>query len=118
VTLRFSILLNIALLLLLLIAGVFILWREWLFVSYRDGRPQGPLLTLQHESPVAGPGVTFFLPKGTVLQESTPHGAATLGKSDGREFILILHTDDESFIPYSQEEDLGWMVPYRFRAIK
>lgn len=111
-------LLNIALLLLLLIAGVFILWREWLFASYRDGRPQGPSLTLQHESPVAGPGVTFFLPKGTVLQESTPHGAATLGKIQGREFILVLHADDDSFVPHSQEADLGWMEPYHFRATK
>ncbi len=116
--LRFSIILN-CLLLPALIASV--LWQSWLLASCRDGRPAGPSLTLQHDYPIydaSSGALSFTLPRGTRLQESTPQGAATLGKTHGREYLVILHSDDSDFHPPDQRKELGWVSPYRFDVTK
>lgn len=118
--LRLSLIANALLALGLLALGVICLRQNWLFSSYRDGRPQGSLYTLPADYPVferIDGNLVFTLPKGTVLQESTPHGVATLGKTEGKEFILVI----KSSLPYTpatrQEKELGWMDHYRFETL-
>jgi hypothetical protein len=116
-TLRISLILNVLLFIALITLGAFTLWRDWLFAEYRDGRPQGETVILSHDYLIHGPPGSITLPKGTILQESTPHGASTLGKVSGREFILVIHSEDSVFTPHSNSKG-SWMSPYSFDLTK
>ena len=119
-SLRFSLLLNAILALAFVAALLFALWQDWCLASYKDGRPQGSLIVLTKDQPVferINGSVVFTLPKGTTLQESTPHGAATLGKVNHYEYILVIHSD-ESYHGQTAGESTGWMDQYRFDVSK
>jgi hypothetical protein len=75
------------------------LYFYWSLAESRDRRPTGDTFALKRDVPVYINGdsnVAFMLPQGTRLQDSTPKGAATLGKFYGHEFILVLRQGDET----------------------
>lgn len=116
--LKISVAFNIFLVLALLaMAGLFIR-QEWSNAVARDARPCGAVVTLQEETRIVSPNApAIVLPKGTVLQESTPQGAATLGKISDRQYLLTIKTEDVQFSknrPYEKAE--SWVAPYVFAA--
>lgn len=117
--LRISIALNV--LLLILLAGVLFLWmrREVQVLYYAQARPQGALLTIPADTAVYPSGSdcpAFTLPKGTILQESTPHGLATLGKTHDREYLLLIRSPGFDF-PTNRavEAQPCWTIPYSLK---
>lgn len=112
-----SLLLNAGLILIIVVLVGLLLWQNLTYHSYRDARPEGPLLVLSESRPVydrVEGKVAFMLPQGTTLQESTPHGMATLGKSHVKEYILVIRSTDPIESDTKLFEDHGWMDHYRF----
>jgi hypothetical protein len=135
-----SLILNWLLGLALLTVAVLWLCREMTFATYRDGRPMGRILALQRAHPVfvgresktlgeypglkAPPAgaIALTLPEGTILQESVPHGMATLGKDYGRDYLLIIHSseslDSTPSIADPMDDMRGWADCYYFDTAK
>lgn len=113
-----SIALNVILLLALLAMTALSIWQGLEAASAQDARPRGAVVTLQADARiVSAEAPTILLPKGTVLQESTPQGAATLGKIYDRQYLLTIRTEDPNFnktSPHIKAAD--WAVPYVFAA--
>jgi hypothetical protein len=116
--LRISLAVNALLFVALLALGAWYMWREWVNAQVRDARPKGAIVTLHAETRIVSPDApTILLPKGTILQESTPQGAATLGKITDRQYLLTIKTEDGQFTknrPY--ERSANWAEPYTFAA--
>jgi hypothetical protein len=81
----------------------------------RDRRPAGDTFALKQDMPVYlqdTSKVAFSLPRGTLLQESSPIGMATLGKFVDQEFLLTLkvngaegwQVDRNAFEPHSTSD--------------
>lgn len=98
--------------------GVLLLWREWRLGGEIDARPKGVVIKLAKDMRIVGAGVPAIqLPAGTILQESTPQGAATLGKISHREYMLTIKTEDFEFSKNSPTERVReWVEPYTFAA--
>jgi len=115
---RLSIALNALLLVTVVGLGALLLWRSWETAQAIDARPRGAVVSLPRDVRiVSGEAPTINLPAGTILQESTPQGAATLGKISHREYILTIRTDDFQFTtnqPYQRSDQ--WITPYMFWA--
>ena len=116
ISLKISLLLNIILVVALLGGTTYFLVRSFQAATQMDGRPKGALIALRSAREIVGrDGTTFVLPAGTILQESTPQGAATLGKISHREYLLVIATEDFDFStnrPTEKRSD--WMEPYTF----
>jgi hypothetical protein len=116
ISLKISLVLNLMLLVVGLICGGMFL-RYYIETSAAlDARPKGEIVALSTAiRATMGNGVSAIeLPAGTILQESTPQGAATLGKIGDREYLLILKTDNFQFstnLPYSTNST--WSEPYQ-----
>jgi hypothetical protein len=92
---RFHWLITISLALLLLVETVILLSFMWHYQTYTNGRPQGLEIRLSKDYPVFGLKSSipvFTLPSGTVVQDSTPYGAATLGKGHDPEYLLMIRS--------------------------
>ncbi len=114
IALRLSLALNVVLLVALGIA----LWQLLMLVTYRDARPEGPPLILEHDLSIHdGARTAFVLPAGTRLQQSTPQGMATLGKNYGAEYIILIHSDSPDLPPPDTHKEQGWMEPYHFYTL-
>lgn len=112
-----SILLNVGFILLFIVAGVLFIVYDFHKQGLVDARPKGEIFTLNEERVILSKGVAVTLPAGTMLQESTPQGAATLGKISHREYLLVFSTDRDGLStnsPYAKAE--GWMEPYTLAA--
>lgn len=115
---KVSLLLNVLLFLALLILGALYIRQGWLASSALDARPHGAIVTLQADTRiVSARAPTILLPQGTILQESTPQGAATLGKISERQYLLTIRTDNLEFTKNRPTEKApGWEAPYTFAA--
>ncbi len=117
-SLRLSLLLNAILLLCVIGLSALFVWRSWETAQIIDARPKGAVLSLPEDTRIiSSDAPTIHLPAGTIIQESTPQGAATLGKIYDREYILTIRTDNRSFTtnqPYQKATE--WVIPYTFAA--
>jgi len=111
---QISIGLNIVLLLCLTGGFFYFLYYSFRTQSELDARPKGSILTLPKEQKIISGDSIITLPSGTILQESTPQGAATLGKIPHREYVLVISTKDFNFSTNSPSTKLDtWMNPYQ-----
>lgn len=115
---RLSLALNALLLVAVLGLAAILVWRDWEAAQEIDARPKGAVVTLSDATGlISSEAPPFILPAGTILQESTPQGAATLGKISHREYILTIRTDEFQFTtnqPYQKSAE--WVAPYTFAA--
>jgi len=116
--LKISISFNVFLVLALLAMVGLLIRQGWLKATIQGARPCGTVVTLLEDTRiVSAEAPAIVLPKGTVLQESTPQGAATLGKISDRQYLLTIKTEDGEFSknrPYEKAE--SWVAPYVFAA--
>ena len=119
-SLRISLAANIILLLGFLGLGALFVWQLWENAQKVDARPMGAVITLDADTRiVSGDAPTIYLPAGTILQESTPQGAATLGKIDHREYIMTIRTDNFQFTKnHPTVKNSEWITPYMFAGKK
>lgn len=105
---------NLVFIVCLISGGVTFLVREFYAANERDQRPKGTIFSLNADRKlISATGTTITLPAGTIIQESTPQGAATLGKSHEREYLLLFTSIDQKITtnsPYAKSSD--WMPPY------
>jgi hypothetical protein len=116
--LKISLTLNAVLLLALLALGFLYIRDGFVSGQALDARPRGAVITLQEDTRIVSTDApAIVLPKGTVLQESTPQGAATLGKIYDRQYLLMIKTEDASFSKNRPTEKAStWADPYVFAA--
>ena len=117
-SLRISLGLNVLLSVAVLGLGALLLWQYWETALITDARPKGAVVSLPTDTRIVSSNApTIYLPKGTILQESTPQGLATLGKSHDRVYLLPIRTDNSQFTTnHPSEKSTGWITPYIFAA--
>lgn len=108
---------------LLVVSVVLNLRQAWRAAELHDRRPAEALFRSRYDLLLSTRGTDaregLSLPAGVILQESTPRGAATLGKRYAREFLLIIRTEDpgagaleEARLPTPEHFE----APYTFEA--
>jgi hypothetical protein len=95
-----------------------LVWQSCVAAELIDARPRGAVISLPRDIKIISSNApAIVLPTGTVLQESTPQGAATLGKIYDRQYILTIRTDNAQFStnqPYQKSTE--WITTYTFSA--
>ena len=88
--------------------------------EYIDRRPRGAIIKTDTKLNVFYTRTgqpAFALPKGTILQESTPGGISTLGKFTDREYLLTIKSSSFSFTDNSiSDRSETWSDGYTFNS--